>query len=182
LLKDETVVARYQDLRSLADLVAQANGAGAAGIVWFRLADGTDMSGYETPGLAQICQPGNAATSPSTFSLKWDETRLVLTSGSSQDFMPQVAPDLTRGYAIAMENPQGSWREALPGDFAKVTVDAQGEHEVTELGLGVTRLYFWFSALHPGQTLSTGLVQRDSNGPIRWQIVNLDSPEEWHTL
>jgi hypothetical protein len=82
-----------------------------------------------------------------------------------------------------LETKAGSWREAIPGDFAMATTQANGTSLIQgTIGFDVTTIYFWFSRLRAGQTLETGFVQRVSTEPILWRIHNQDTETQWHPL
>jgi hypothetical protein len=152
---------------------------GAEGIIYFRLADLEDPSGYSVRDLGQqnIHAP--------LFSAKKDAAgRIVVTNESSRDFMPTArgAGKEDRGYALELEAQSPLWREVIPGDFAQVTLS---DGDAPGLGLGVAHLQFWFTHLAAGNSLSTGFMdeaRQDKTVPIRWRILNLDQEDTWHPL
>jgi hypothetical protein len=171
----ETIVVRQPDLSAIEQVSAEAASDGAAGVLFFRLADSTDMSGYEVQDLV-------AVRSPAALAVRWQtESKLSLTA--SRSLMPIVSPSGGRGYALAVTTSGEGWREADPGDFSRVTTDAAGRNVVpSTLGLGVKTLYFWFGHLRAGQILQTGLIQRASRDAVRWHLQNFDPDSVWHSL
>ncbi len=175
--RGQILVVRYPGQPVLNGCAEAAIRSGARAVVYFKMADDSDMSGWAVEDLAakEIATP--------EASLKWDGNRLELVvSGASLMPMVTQGPEPKRLYALVVETDGEGFREAVAGDFDKVTTDADGEHEAGDLGLGVKRLYLWFSHAGPGHALETGLVQRDSSGVIRWSVLNTDKEARWNTL
>jgi len=179
LKSQEHLDVRYPDREQLREAEHAGDAMGAEGIIYFRLADLEDPSGYSARDLGQQNVPAPL------FAVKKDAAgRIVLTNESSIDLMPiaRGAGKEDRGYALELEAQAPIWREVIPGDFAQVT---SGEGDAPGLGLGVARLQFWFTHLAAGNSLSTGYIgeaRQDKAVPIRWRILNLDQEDTWHPL
>jgi hypothetical protein len=170
----EKLVVRYPDLTQLKQLGAKAEQVGSQGAIYFRLADGTDMSGFAVSDLL-----GEAHEIVTVLPSSADS----ITLASNKTLMPVVTPNHLRGYALAVKTDGEGWREAIPGQFASISLDPGGTAPAPiDLGLGTTMLYFRFSALQAGGTLKTGLLQHAPKERVRWSVEGVNSEPLWHSL
>ena len=182
----EFVASRFVDHAALARVVAVARNAGAVGITFFRLPDGTDPAG---PSLETI--GGHTSPVVQQLMLRWcGPEQLELTNDSAHDLPPRLAGernDRDRGYALEVDASAPIFREAVPGAFWRVTVHAEPDAPHPRLApvqLG-TRLTFWFSHLHAREKLRTGLVQLAPGvnaSRLRYRILNCKGASEWSSL
>jgi hypothetical protein len=173
----EHLAIRYPDRAQLRQAQIESAAAGARGVIYFRLADSSDPSGYSVRDL------GGAKPEEPSFEVAKDTAgRFVLTNRGTSDLMPVVrgTGETDRGYALEFEAQTPVWREAIPGDFAKVTSGG----EATGAGLGVAHLQFWFTHLAAGNSLRTGYIGEaaQEHVRIRWRVRNLEKEDAWHSL
>jgi len=174
---NEKLVIRYPELPSLIHLESVAKNSGASGILFFRLGDDSDMSGYSVAALQERTLPRSSPT------LERSQSGCITLNNSGHDLMPRVSPSGVRGYSLELKADTGSWREAIPGDFYKATTDPEGKHPLNDpVGLEVGTIYFWFSRLRSDQSLQTGLLQYHSSQPIYWHLPDLEDETSWHPL
>ncbi|HEY0256453.1 MAG TPA: hypothetical protein VGC39_03340 [Candidatus Methylacidiphilales bacterium] len=178
LYAQEHLDLRYPDRGQLRRAERESLAAGAHGVIYFRLADENDPSGFSVRDL-------NADQyHESALRLTRDDSgRFVLTNIGTTDLMPAVrgAGADERGYALEIEAQAPVWREAIAGDFAKATTAAVG---ASGSALGSARLEFWFAHLASGNSLATGYIDEAPSTKavsIRWRIRNLKE-ELWHPL
>jgi hypothetical protein len=170
----EKVIVRYPDLAQLKQLADKSEQAGSQGVIYFRLADGTDMSGFAVSDLL-----GEAPEIVTVLPFSADS----ITLASNKTLMPVVTPNRLRGYALAVKTDGEGWREAVPGQFASISLDPAGTAPAPiDLGLGTTMLYFRFSALQAGGTLKTGLLQHAPKERVRWSVEGVNPEPLWHSL
>jgi hypothetical protein len=166
----EHLAVRYPDRGQLQQAQAASAAAGAQGIVFFRLADSADPSGYTVRDLAAT------PAAPALQVTQDAEGRYVLTNRGAADLMP-----IAHGYALELEAATPLWREEIAGDFAQVTT---GDNAAST-GLGAAHLEFWFTHLPAGHSLSTGYIGTAAQAgaaPVHWRIRNLEEENAWHPL
>ena len=109
---------------------------------------------------------------------------------SSVDLAPRLAgakDDRDRGYALEVDAPAPIFREALAGEFWRVTAHTQPDSpkpQPAPVQLA-TRLTFWFSHLRAGAVLQSGLLQiapGASIDGIRYRILNCEETSTWTQL
>jgi len=179
LKAQERLDVRYPDRDQLRQAETESIAAGAKGIIYFRMADSSDPSGYSVRDL------GNTKNDAPSFTVTKDDSgRIILTNNSPDDLLPIIrgVEQSDRGYALELEAQTPIWREAIPGDFARVT---SGDAQTGGVGLGISHLQFWFAHLAAGNSLATGYIGQAGSGkisPIRWRIRNLGKEDAWHPL
>lgn len=138
--------------------IAAADAAGARGVVFFRLPDPTGSQGSSLPELLGLLKPAPPAPEP-RLSLSQVGDRWTLRNASAVDLPPRFAPE--RGYGLELEIAGGvrGWREALPGDFQRVSAQVIAD-KLTSAPIPLAqRLTFWFADLPARASRTTGLVQ-----------------------
>ena len=182
----ESVAARLPDRATLAQAVKAAEAAQARGVVYFRLPDNTDPSGWSLRQLARL----NDTIAPQLTLRRGADQRLRLTNESHVDIPPRLTGaggDRDRGYALEVDASAPVWREAMAGDFWRVAAHANADStkpRAVPVPLA-TRLTFWLSHMHAGDQLATGLIQTAPGADpaaIRYRILNLPGAEEWHAI
>jgi len=134
--KGSLVGVRWPDRAALAGAVEAVKKTNALGVVYFRLPDSTDASGWSLRQLEHLeAKPVLVLRKPRALDL------LELANTGNGDLEP-------RRYALEITAPSPVFREALEGDFQRV-----------EGSVLAARLTFWFSHLRAGQSLRTGLLQ-----------------------
>jgi hypothetical protein len=184
--KDEFVASRFTDRATLARAVVLARAAGAAGVVLFRLPDGTGPGGWSLSDLGQL----GSAERPRLILRRMADERLELFNDSPLDLPPRLSGgkgDRDRGYALEIDAPAPVFRDALPGDFWRVTSHAQPDVKkpVAVVIPLATRLTFWFSHLRGRTALQTGLLQLAPGArldALRYRILNDENAAEWRSI
>jgi hypothetical protein len=184
--KDEIVAARFTDRRALALALVQAREAGAAGVVLFRLPDESGPGGWSLGDLAELA----SAEQPHLVLRRTAGEELELVNESPVDLAPRLSgekSDRDRGYALEIDAPAPIFREALAGDFWRVTSHAQpdGEKPGAVVVPLATRLTFWFSQLRGRAALQTGLLQLAPSASIdalRYRILDGGKTAEWKPI
>lgn len=207
------VAARWPDLGALRAAAAAADEAGARSVVLFRMPDpaaGPDgLSGLEAGAggwsLAQLGALRDAGAQPQlTLTHAGDgSARLILRNDSEADLPPRfggrapgTAPAAegadSRGYALEVDAPGPLfWREALPGDFRRVTghrfPEAGSEAHPVLVAIPLARrLTFWLSHLPAHGALATGLLQmapEADHAALRYRIANDPGPAgTWQSI
>jgi hypothetical protein len=167
----DSVAARWPDREALGELASAAKAAGAAGVVYFRLPDSGDPSGWS---LSQIINPQAA---PRLEISRSGPQQLVLLNDAGGDLAPRLSgtAGLDRGYALELDAPGPVFRDALEGDFWRVTAHADPDTAPHPVPIPLaTRLTFWFSHLRAGESLRTGLIQLAPGadlGQVRYRII-----------
>ena len=184
--ENDLVVSRFTDRAALALVAEIAHEAGAAGVTLFRLPDDTDPAG------ASLRDLGRLATSDAPhLALRWKAAeQLELVNDSPVDLAPRLAGaknDRDRGYALEVEAPAPIFREALAGEFWRVTAHSQPDSAKPQSAPVplATRLTFWFSHLRAGATLRSGLLQTAPGASIdgiRYRILNCEGTSTWTPL
>ena len=181
------LAARWPERQVLARAVTAAKAAGAHGVVWFRLPEPTNSTGWS---LRQLGALGTGETGEPALVLRRDENaRLVLKNESNIDLAPRLsgtASPLDRGYALELDAPGPIFREALAGDFWKVAghIDPEATARAVAVPLA-TRVTFWFSHLRAGESLRSGLIALAPEADfeqIRYRILNAPGAEQWRQL
>ena len=184
--KGEIVASRFTDRAALAQSVQRARETGAAGIVLFRLADGSDPAGWSLGDLGQLAVPAL----PRLILRQSAGEQLELVNDSPFDLAPRLAgekDDRDRGYALELDSPAPVFREALRGDFWRVTSHADPDAEkprAVAVPLA-TRLTFWFGDLRAGASQRTGLLQLGPLGTlasVRYRILNCEGAAAWKPI
>ncbi len=186
VLKDELVVSRFTDRPTLARAVGLARSAGAAGIVLFRLPDGTGPAGWSLGDLGEI----ESTVRPSLIVRRTAGGLLELVNESSVDLPPRLSgekSDHDRGYALEIDAPAPVFREALAGDFWRVNSHAQPDAKkpVPVVVPLATRLTYWFSELRGHGVLQSGLLQlapEVSLDVLRYRVLNGGPIGDWKPL
>jgi hypothetical protein len=167
----EQVAARWPDRAALAEAVLTAKAAGAGGAIFFRLPDANDPSGWSLPQVTHL------SATPRLVLKRTGAERFELVNDADGDLAPRLAgkDGLDRGYAVELDAPAPVFREALEGDFWRVTahVDPDTAPHPVPIPLA-TRLTFWFPNLRAHASLRTGLLQlapEARSGEVRYRIV-----------
>jgi hypothetical protein len=184
--KDELVASRFTDRAALSQAIALVRAANPAGIILFRLPDNTGPAGWSLNDLAQI----NTASRPQFILRRTSGDQLELINDSAVDLPPRLSgekSDRDRGYALELDAPAPPFREALAGDFWRVTAHARPDAEkpVAVVIPLATRLTYWFSQLPGRATLQTGLLQLAPGSnldTLRYRIVAGKDAGEWKPL
>ncbi len=180
--KGETLVARMPSRAALAAAADAAQKAGARGVIYFRMPDSTDPSGWS------LKQMGCLASNDTPRIVLREKTpqRLALVNESGADLEPRLSGTggMDRGYALELDATAPVFREATAGDFWKVTGHANPEAKPVLVAIPLaTRLTFWFSRLRAGESLDCGLIQLAPNvafKQIRWRIPQ--QGDTWHSI
>ena len=181
---NELIAARWPNRAALADAAVAAKAAKANGVIFFRLPDSTPGGAWSLPQLASLA----ASETPRLVLRRSDEGTLQLTNESSVDLEPRLtgASERDRGYAVEVDAPAPIWREAMEGDFWRVTAHANPDAKPQPVAIPLaTRLTFWFSHMHAGAQLESGLIQTAPGAPLnamRYRILNLPGSEGWRAV
>ena len=182
----EFIVSRFTDRTALARVAAIAHDAGAAGVTLFRLPDDTDPAGASLSDLGRL-----ATNEKPHLALRWKSAeQLELVNDSPVDLIPRLAgakDDRDRGYALELDAPAPIFREALAGEFWRVTAHTQPDSPKPQPAPVqiATRLTFWFSHLRAGAALRSGLLQTAPGASIdgiRYRILNAKGTSSWTAL
>ena len=186
IAQDELIASRFTDRAALAQSVALARAAGAAGVVIFRLSDGTDPSGWSPGDLGKLASPEK----PRLILRQAPGDFLELVNDSPVDLAPRLfgeKSDRDRGYALEIDAHAPLFREALAGDFWRVASHAQPDSKkpVAVVVPLATRLTFWFSQLRAGAALRTGLLQLAPGASlenVRYRVLHCADVAEWKPI
>jgi hypothetical protein len=184
--RDEIVASRFVDHSALARAFDQARDAGARGAIYFRLADGSDPAGWSTADLDDV----SAAHVPNLILRVLGGESFELVNDSDCDLAPRLAggkSDRDRGYALEIDAPAPLFREALAGDFWRVTSHANPDSPkpVPVAVPLATRVTYWFSHLPARSRLQSGLLQFAPGAtlsPIRYRVLNCEGASAWKPL
>jgi hypothetical protein len=172
---------RWPDRQALAGAVAAVKRTSALGVVYFRLPDSTDQSGWS------LRQLGRLEANPNlVLRISKSGDRLELRNQSDGDLEPRLVGKEDRGYALELDAPASIFREAMAGDFWEVAgcVDPQARANPAPIPLA-TRLSFLFSHLRAGQSLETGLLQLAPGADfrqVRYRFLNTPQGSKWNTI
>jgi hypothetical protein len=186
IAKDDIIVSRFTDRAALAKAAALARGAGAAGVILFRLPDGSDPAGWSLGDLGKLATPAR----PRLILRQSGDERLELVNDSPFDLGPRLSGekgDRDRGYALEIDAPAPLFREALAGEFWRITSHARPDaRDPVAVAVPLsTRLTFWFSQLRASETLETGLLQLAPGASLhqlRYRVSGCDDATTWNSL
>jgi hypothetical protein len=179
--RGETLVARQPSRSALAAALDAAEKAHARGVVYFRLYDGTDPSGWSCK------QMGGIASQDAPHLVLRERTpgHLALVNDSAADLEPRLSGSggMDRGYALELDAGAPVFREADAGDFWKVTgyADPDAKPVLVVIPLA-TRLTFWFSHLRAGESLDCGLIQLAPNVTLKQIRYRIPPETTWHPI
>jgi hypothetical protein len=161
LTQGSLLAVRCADREVIAEATATVRRLGAQGVVYFRLPDGSDPSGWS---LRQVGRLTRGDPSIPKLSVRLSEGRqLELSNVSDSDLPPRIldgsgAED--RGYALEVDADAPIFREAEGGEFWRVAAHISPDENPRPTAIPLaTRLTFWFSHLRAGEVLRSGLVQ-----------------------
>jgi hypothetical protein len=167
----ETVAVRWPDRAALSEAVSAAEAAGAGGVVFFRLPDVEDPSGWS------LSQVTHLSSAPHLVLRRNGPELFELANDGDGDLLPRLSggDELDHGYALELDAPARVFRDTLEGDFWRVIghVDPDTSPHPVPIPLA-TRLTFWFSHLRAQASLKTGLLQlapEAKPGQVRYRIV-----------
>ncbi len=180
--KGETLVARMPSRAALSATADAAQKAGARGIIYFRMPDSTNPSGWSLKQMGHL----SPDETPRLVLREKTPGRLALANDSSADLEPRLSGTggMDRGYALELDAGAPVFREATGGDFWKVTgyVNPDTKPALVAIPLA-TRLTFWFSHLRAGESLDCGLIQLAPGvafKQIRYRV--LQKGDTWHSI
>lgn len=185
LKQGEMLAARWPARAALVSAAEAAQKAGARGVIYFGLPDGTDPAGWSLKQMARL----GSQDAPRLTLREKTPGRLTLANDSGIDLEPRLGGDgvngvLDRGYALEIDADAPVFREAVAGDFWRVTGHANPATKPAPVAIPLaTRLTFWFSHLRAGESLDCGLIQLAPNvafKQIRWRILQLGGT--WHPI
>jgi hypothetical protein len=161
LPKGSLLAVRCADREVLAGAAATVRRLGAQGVVYFRLPDGSDPSGWSLRQVGQLTRVNSLIPK---LSVRLSEgQQLELSNVSDSDLPPRIldrsgAED--RGYALEVDADAPIFREAEGGEFWRVAAHVSPDANPRPIAIPLaTRLTFWFSHLRAGEVLRSGLVQ-----------------------
>jgi hypothetical protein len=205
----EFVAARWPERDAVRAGLAEMERAGAKGAVFFRLPDPSALGASSGGGWSLAQQialfPTAAPLASPRLRLRRDaphSQRWTLVNDSDADLPPRLAGpggERDRGYALEIEAAGGAlcWREALPGDFRRVTghtfaasaaqADGNPQQPLAAVIPLAKRLTFWFAQLPARASISTGLIQLAPDADpdaLRFRVPDAASPrtEQWQPL
>jgi len=184
--RGEQLVARETAPRDLALLAKAAAEAGAAGVIWFRLPDGSPQTSVSIGMLRTLV---DGAVPAPRLHLSWDSKgRLLLANDGPADLLPRIAGRFgveDRGWQLEVEADRaGAFQGASAGEFVQVLGfrDVDGERPVRVSLDQAQRLTFWFGSLPGGESLRTGVIPLDKPGHSeskwRWRV----DGESWRSF
>ena len=186
VLKDEIVASRFTDRAALVQAMSLARAAGTAGIILFRLPDGTSPAGPSLGDLGELA----SASGPNLFVRRTAGGQFELVNDSAIDLPPRLSGDKSdrdRGYALEIDAPAPIFREALAGDFWRVNshVQPDAKKPVPVVVPLATRLTYWFSQVPGHGVLQSGLLQlapEVSLDALHYRILDGGEPGPWKPL
>lgn len=186
--RDEFIAARWPDRQALAAAIAMAEGAGARGIVWFRLPEAANATGWSLRQLGSL-NAAEEVADPMLMLERGPDARLVLSNRSEGDLAPRLQGDSgprDRGFALELDARAPIFRDVLAGDFWKVAAHIDPEDAAKPVALPLaTRVTLWFSHLRSGESLRTGLVAFAPGADfrdIRYRILHSPRDPGWRQL
>jgi hypothetical protein len=161
LQKGNLLAVRCADRELIAQAVATVRRSGAQGVVYFRMPDGSDPSGWSLRQVGQIMREDRFTTKLSVHLSAGQQ--LELANISDSDLPPRLLDGTgtgERAYALEIDADAPIFREAEAGEFWRVAAHVSPDENPRPTGIPLaTRLTFWFSHLRAGEVLRTGLVQ-----------------------
>lgn len=186
--RDEFLAARWPDRQALAAAIAMAEGAGARGIVWFRLPEAANATGWSLRQLGSL-KAAEEMAEPMLVLVRGPDARLVLSNRSGVDLPPRLQGDggpRDRGFALELDARAPIFREVLAGDFWKVAAHVAPEGAAKPVPVPLaTRVTLWFSHLRAGESLRTALVTLAPGAnfrDIRYRILHSPGDSAWRQL
>ena len=182
--QNESVAARWPNRAALAEAAVASKEANARGVIFFRLPDETPAGGWSLPQLAEL----GSTEAPRLVLRRSADGTLQLTNESGVDLGPRLSGEgeRDRGYALEIDAPAPIWREAMEGDFWRVAAHANPDEKPQPVAVPLaTRLTFWFSHMHAGAQLKTGLIQTAPGAAanaMRYRILNLPGGDSWRPI
>lgn len=182
LAKDTLLTARWPDRAALATAVSDAHMARAEGVIFFRLPDETEASGWSLRQLAHLDARAELVLKNT------GATQFTLFNNSLADLAPRLSGNDSRdrGYALELDAPAAIFREATAGDFWRVTAHVDPETKPRPVAVPLaTRLTFWFSHLRAGDARRSGLFQLAPGASleqIRYRILHCEKNAQWKQI
>ena len=178
ILAEEKVAARWPDRAILQAAAEAATSAGAREVTYFRWPDPDSAEGWS---LSQLL---DAAAKEHLVLRQPGPEHLVLLNDGPGDLAPRLAgaSEQDRGYELELDAAAPIFREAIEGDFWRVTGSAGAAPVPVPLA---SRLTFWFSHLPAGKSLRTGLLQLAPGATfrqVRYRILNTSEPGAWESI
>jgi hypothetical protein len=161
LPKGSLLAVRCADRGAIVEATAAVRRFGAQGVVYFRMPDGSDPSGWSLRQVGQFLK-GDPFTPK--LSVRMNEgQQLELANISDSDLPPRLLDEAgtgDRAYALEIDADAPIFREAEAGEFWRVAAHATPDTNPRPTGIPLaTRLTFWFSHLRAGEVLRSGLIQ-----------------------
>jgi len=183
LRENEELAARVVDRAALRDAIAAASKAGAQGVVFFRLPDGSASSGWS------LHQLGHLEAKPELIVRKSNAAEsLELRNRGDGDLEPRFTANETSGsgFALELETVASIFREAQPGDFAAVAASSMSGDRIKPAAVPfATRLVFRFSRIRAQEILRTGLIQLAPGADfrqVRYRVIGVEENPPWKSL
>lgn len=183
----ELVAARWPDRRLLERAVQKSKAAGAAGVLWFRLPQASDASGWSLRQIGELMV--GRPTEPALSVRRESPTHIALVNGSDADLPPRLSGNggaLDRGYALELDASAPIFREAGAGDFWKVIGHIDPDRTARAVAVSLaTRVTLWFSDLRARESLRSGLIAlapEATLGQVRYRILNVPGADQWRQL
>lgn len=182
LQKGQTLAARWTDLDALRQAMAAVNKSPAAGAVFFRMPNSTDPAGWSLTQLLHLDAGPHLLLKASA------SQQLELCDDADGDLPPRLSGtgQWDRGYSLELDAHAPIFREALGGDFWRVTSHANPDTAPAPAPIPLaTRLTFWFSHLRARETLHTGLIQLAPGADfsqVRYRILNAPGDNAWKQI
>jgi len=185
----ETVACRWPDLAHLAQAIASAEKAGAAGVAIFRLPGEGSQGGWSLRQLDTLLRERKAGEPE--FKVRWAPHGLEMINVSASDLAPRLAGEAgerDRGWQIELESSAGAvFREATAGEFASVFGHSNPDAaEPKRVPIPFAqRLTYWFTDLRAGKSRQTGLLQLAPGvdaSSLRWRIPGSPKNSQWKSI
>jgi hypothetical protein len=171
------LLVRWPDLVVLGRAMKEAENAGAAGIIFFKLQEAQAPGGWSLSELARL--PNEPPPwSPKDFSVSLVHSHLVLTNLSPHDLPPRfatAAQPADRGWTLEVQNASDAVSEISPGGFTSADGQSMPDGEIR-------RLHFaWLRASNKLESGYVHITATGGKGPsLRWRIPQI-SPV-WNSL
>jgi hypothetical protein len=184
LPKGSLLAVRSADRGVIAEATAAVRRFGAQGVVYFRMPDGSDPSGWSLRQVGQFL-PGEPFTPKLSVRLS-EGQQVELANISDSDLPPRVLDETgagDRGYALEVNADAPIFREAEAGEFWRVAAHVTPDTNPRPTGIPLaTRLTFWFSHLRAGEVMRTGLVQLAPGvkpDKLRYRVLGTGENQWW---